>query len=106
MEISYIPIDKSLVPYEFTLNLKSKIIKLLVRYNSSGDFFTADIYDKDGDVIAYGKKFVIGVDLFESLSDSRLPEVSIIPYDETGQHKAITYENFMTYVKPYIFEVE
>lgn len=105
MELSYLDIEKDLIPYHFSIVIQGKLIQFLIRYNSVSDFFTADIFDKDGNTIAYAKKFLIGVNLFENIIDERLPEVEIIPFDPSEEHDKITYDNFMKAVKPYIFEV-
>jgi hypothetical protein len=104
-DINYLPIDKNKIPEQFEIIISNVLLKFVVRYNAAADFFTADIYDKDDAVIAYGKRFIIDVDLFENIIDSRLPNVQIIPYDPSNTVSRITYDNFMGSVKPYIFEV-
>lgn len=104
-ELKYLDIDKTLVPYKFSVVINNVIVKFLIRYNSVGDYFTADIYDKDDNVIAYSKKFILEVNLFENINDDRLSKVKIIPFDPSDEYKRITYDNFMEAVKPYIFEV-
>lgn len=105
-EVKYLDIEKNLIPYKFSVVINNTIVKFLIRYNSVGEYFTADIYDKDDDIIAYAKKFILEVNLFDSINDDRLPAVEIIPFDPTDEYKKITYDNFMNAIKPYIFEVE
>ena len=105
-EVNFLPIDKNKIPEQFEIIISGVLLKFVVRYNSMPDFFTADIYDKDNNVIAYGKRFIVNVDLFENIIDGRLPKVKIIPYDISNSVSRITYENFMDVVIPYIFEVK
>lgn len=105
VQLKYLPIEKERLPYKFSITIQNKIIKFLVRYNSIGGYFTADILDKDDNIIAYAKKFLINVDLLENVYDDNLPKIKIIPYDPSDENKVITFDNFMEAVKPYIFEV-
>ena len=104
-ELKYLPIDKDKLPEQFEIIISSILLKFVVCYNATADFFTADIFDKDNNTIAYGKRFIINVDLLENIIDSRLANVQIVPYDSSNIATRITFENFMESVKPYIFEV-
>ncbi len=105
MELEYLEIEKDLIPYKFTITIKNTILKFIIRYNPIGDYFTADIFDKDDSVIAYAQKFIMGGNLFKNIYDERLPAVEIIPYDPSGENERITFDNFGEAVKPYIFGV-
>lgn len=89
--MEYIEIDKSLVPYEFTIELDNDEYMLDVRYNETHDFFTIDLY-KDGNLVVAGEKLVYGVPLFESTYEPRThPAQTIIPLDPSGHENTVTW---------------
>lgn len=91
----YIPIDKENLPEIFEIDLANETFILGVNYNQSYDFFTVDLYDTNMNPIVLGEKMIINVPLWNDLTDSRLPAPTLIPMDESGKEKRITYDNFM-----------
>lgn len=81
-----------MIPYKFDISLKDETYTFQVNYNSTGDFFTADLY-KDGKTIVLGEKLVYGKPLFLTAMHKGVPGVGIIPYDISGNTDRITFEN-------------
>lgn len=103
--IKYLPIDPSRgFPQRFRCRIGGVLLDFEIRYNSEADFYTATVRDQSGDVIVYGKPFVYGADLFDSVSDPRLPAVPIIPADVAGARERAGRAEFMVDVFPIIFE--
>ncbi len=106
MELTYMDIDKSNIPYRFQMDLKSKTLGFEIRYNTVFDYFTMNVFDKEWNVLASGKKLVIGVNVLSAIYDEAVPEgIEIIPYDLSATVDRITWENFTQSVKIYILEV-
>ena len=45
--MKYININKSMIPYEFELNLDNETFQFELFYNTKGDFFTINLYKSD-----------------------------------------------------------
>ena len=103
MRLAYLPIDPTAgFPQRFRCRVAGALLDFEIRYNSEGDFFTATIRDEDGDVIVYNKPFVYGANLFESVSDPRVPDVPIIPADLAGVRERVGQQEFLVDVFPFI----
>lgn len=76
-------------PQRFQCRVGGVLLGFEVRYNSEGDFYTVDIFDREDDVIVYGKPIIYGSDLFDGIVDERLPDVAIIPADMAGAHESV-----------------
>ncbi len=105
MRLAYLPIDPAAgFPQRFKCRVVGALLDFEIRYNSEGDFFTATIRDEDGDVIIYGRPFVYGSNLFESVSDPRVPPVPIVPADVAGVRDRVGQAEFMVDVFPFIMQ--
>lgn len=102
---NYIPIEKEEIPQRFQIDLASDTFTLEVNYNTTGDFFTIDLYDENDEPIVIGEKLVLGIPLWQDIANSNLPAPTLIPLDESGQEDRITYENFGETVFLYIDDV-
>lgn len=91
--MEYIPIEKRNIPYQFDIALGVDIFTFEVNYNERFDFFTLDLM-KDDQVLVQGVKLVYGVPVFAGIEDHRFPVPLIVPIDEAGKEKAVTWENF------------
>lgn len=104
-DIEYIDIDVSRVPYSFSVKLTDKTFTFTIKYNAEGKFFTADLFDISGNVLAFGEVIRYGRPLFNVVEDERFPIPVIIPSciasDEISE---ITQENFGRDVKLYLYE--
>ena len=54
-EVSYIEVDASRVPYSFTVKLADRTYAFTIKYNDEGGFFTIDLFDVNGEVLAFGE---------------------------------------------------
>jgi len=95
-----LPIDKTLIPYQFEVELNGAIYTIEVHYNASYDFFTLDLY-KGQQVLRYGEKIMYGQPLFVSVDES-LPVIT--PLDLAGNEDRVTYDNLGETVFLYVGE--
>ena len=104
-EIEYMAIDVSRVPYSFSVKLKDKTYTFTVKYNSIGKFFTVDLLDVTGNVLAFGEIVRYGRPLFNSVEDERFPIPVIIPCCITDDDVSeVTWENFGKEVRLYLYD--
>ena len=101
----YIPIDKEDIPEMFEFDFPNGTFLLRVNYNESQDFFTVDVLTLSEEPIVLGEKLVLNQELWQDITDDRLPALSLVPLDESGNIERITYENFMHTVFLYIDDV-
>ena len=103
MRLAYLPIDPAAgFPQRLRCQVAGILLDFEIRYNSEGDFFTATVRDAAGDVVVYGRPFVYGSNLFESVSDPRVPPVPIVPADVAGIRDRAGRQEFMQDVLPFI----
>lgn len=89
-----IEIEKSEIPCSFDIVLGAEEFNLLFKYNEKADLFTCTL-SKDDNVLVYDEPLIYGVPLFKDVYDSAtFPCLDIVPYDESGEEKTVTYENF------------
>lgn len=104
-DVQYIAIDVSRVPYTFSVKLTDRTYSFTVKYNASGKFFTIDLYDVNGNVLAFGEIVRYGRPLFNVVEDEQFPIPVIIPSCITGDSiSEVTWENFGKDVKLYLHE--
>lgn len=104
-DVEYIDIDTSKVPYSFSIKLTDKTFTFTVKYNELGGFYTIDLYDLNGNVLAFGEIVRYGRALFNVVEDERFPIPVIIPYCITDDGiTEVTKDNFGKAVKLYIYE--
>ena len=102
-EVDYIDIDVTRVPYSFTIKLADKTYSFTIKYNEVGKFFTVDLFDMNGNVLAFGEVIRYGRALFNVIEDERFPIPVIIPYCINGENiSEVTKENFGKDVKLYL----
>lgn len=88
-------ITKELIPYTFNILLGDDLFLLSVDYNATGDFFTLGLADSEGNVIARSEKLVYGMELFGDIyNPTKFPCLTIVPYDNSENEEAITWDNF------------
>ena len=106
-DVSYIDIDAARVPYSFAIKLVDKTYIFTVKYNDVGGFYTIDLLDTNGDVLAFGEIVRYGRPLFNTVEDERFPIPVIIPAClVNGEISEVTKENFGNEVKLYLYERE
>jgi len=91
-DYQYLPIDKTLIPYQFDIALDGRTFTIGINYNSAYDFFTIDLY-RDEKLIVSGEKIVYGRALFLNQQHLDVPHIPIIPYDLSLQECRVTWEN-------------
>ena len=106
VDVEYIDIDTSKVPYTFSVKLADETYSFVVRYNDVGGFFTADVsIASTGKLLAYGDPIRYGRPLFGSIEDERFPLPVIIPLCLSGDKiDTVTWDNLGNDVKLYLFE--
>ena len=99
-DVQYIEVDVSKVPYSFTVKLLDKTYTFTLKYNAEGKFFTIDLFDVNGNVLAFGEIVRYGRALFNVVEDERFPIPVIIPHCITSDEiSEVTWENFGRDVK-------
>ncbi len=104
-DVQYIDVDVSKVPYTFSVKLTDRTYTFTVKYNAVGGFFTVDLLDINGDVLAFGEIIRYGRPLFNVVEDERFPIPVIIPHCITNDDiSEVTPENFGRDVKLYLHD--
>jgi len=105
MRLQYLPIKTSSLPDSFRVSIAGVRLRFTIHYNPEGDFYTATIADRQGELILSHRPFVYGADLLAGVVDDRLPkDVHIIPLDIAGVQSVCNKATFMVDVFPFIFE--
>jgi hypothetical protein len=104
-DVQYIAIDVSRVPYTFSVKLTDRTYAFTIKYNAAGKFFTIDLYDVNGNVLAFGEIVRYGRPLFNVVEDERFPIPVIIPCCISNDDiSEVTWENFGREVKLYLYD--
>lgn len=89
-----IEIDKTLLPYNFDIELAGEEFNIEIFYNKTADLFTATLV-KGEETLVFNEPIIYGVELFKDVyQNDRYPRISIVPLDQSGEETEITYENF------------
>ena len=99
---SYIPIEKDELPELFEIDFDNQSFLFGIDYNKSQCIFTLDILTLENKPIFLGERLVLNERLWADVIDDRLPSVDLVPMDESGEARSITYENFGETVFLYI----
>lgn len=87
-----IPVKKAMTPYSFDITLGGGVFTLKVDHNAAADLFTVTLY-QDGALVCAGEPVVYGVPLFRDVYRAgEFPALAIVPLDESGQTRAVTWE--------------
>jgi len=104
-EVSYIDISADRVPCTFSVKLTDKTFTLTFKYNDVGGFFTADLSEVGGEVLAFGDPVRYGRPMFGSIEDERFPLPVIIPQCLTGEEiSEVTEGNLGNAVRLYLHD--
>lgn len=99
MQRDFIEINKEQIPYEFNIELADETFLIGVNYNETADLFTlslSKLNEETGDYesICTGEPLIYGKTLWEDVYISgKFPAVDIVPFDESGETNAVTYDN-------------
>lgn len=89
-----IEVKKELLPYNFNIVLSGEEFNMAFDYNKAAELFTCTL-SKGGEVLVYNEPLVYGRELFADIYRSDyFPMLAIVPIDEAGNEKAVTYDNF------------
>lgn len=89
-----VKINKSLIPYKFDIILAGEIFEIGIKYNEYADLFTISL-TKNKELICSGEPIVYGIPLFQDIYVSeKYPALRIVPYDESHENEAVTWDNF------------
>lgn len=104
-DVQYIDVDVSKVPYTFSIKLTDRTFNFTIKYNQEGGFFTVDLLDVNGNVLAFGDIVRYGRPLFNVVEDERFPIPVIVPVCITNDDiSEVTWDNFGRDVKLYLYE--
>ena len=99
MKRDIIEIDKSVIPYEFNIVLADETFLIGVNYNETAQLFTLDLSKLDEETgkfvtLCKGEPIIYGKPLWEDVFiNEKYPAVVIVPYDESGENNAVTFDN-------------
>ena len=89
-----IEIEKEMLPYSFDIVLAGEEFTMEIMYNNAAELFTITL-SKDEKVLVYNEPIIYGHELFSDIYKADLfPAISIVPLDEAGNEKEVTYNNF------------
>lgn len=93
-----IEIDKSLVPYRFTIPLGQLVFDFEVHYNSAIDSYILHLY-QDEELICGGERLVYGRPLFADCYETeKYPPLRLVPLDESKTVDVVNDETLETLV--------
>jgi hypothetical protein len=99
--MKFLPIDKSKLPYTFTLVIDGERLRFRARYNAQAGMFMLDVYS-GSEPIALGRPLLYGRDALFGVTDPRVQSIGIFPWTNGGLAEEITPSNFMLEVKPWL----
>ena len=86
-------IEKSQIPYRFTISLNAVTFLLEIRYNEEVDLFTIGLFDKDSNLLCI-EPIIYGAELFKQHYKAGVyPAMRIVPTDESGENSTVTWDN-------------
>lgn len=94
MKYDRILIKKEQIPYRFSIALNSTTFLIEIRYNEQCDLFIIGLYDKNKTLMCY-EPIIYGAPLFkQQYQAGTYPTMRIVPFDESGENAAVTWDNF------------
>jgi len=91
-ELTYLDINKDMLPYQCDMLLGSELFTLHFHYNATAELFTVDLY-KGGELLCAGEPIIYGHPLWADVYRDGFPNVAIIPLDPSGESSTVTYDN-------------
>ena len=87
-------IDVDNIPQVFSTNFGNEEVNIGINYNTTGDFYTVDLFDMQNNPIVTGEKLIYGKRLWRNYVDNRIPAVDLVPLDESGKSNICNRETF------------
>ena len=88
-------IEKNLIPYRMEILLGAELYTLNIQYNKTYDLITIGLENTDGEVLCEAEPVVYGQPLWQDVQyPGGYPALRIIPWDNSGQENAVTFDNF------------
>ena len=104
-EVDYVDINTDMAPYTFAVKLTDKTFSFTIKYNDIGEFFTVDLLEVGGEVLAFGDPIRYGRPMFGAIEDERFPLPVIVPSCVTGENiSAVSESSIGTSVRLYLHE--
>lgn len=103
---AYIEIDKNDLPEIFEIELAGQNVYLKFDFNNVGQFYTVDLFDNSMEPIVIGEKLSYGRRLWNGINNPNIPNIDVMPFDESMKEKTITPENLGVTVFLYLMTLE
>lgn len=85
-------------PIRFDIDLSGQTFALEFSYNEYADCYYCTIYDAYDVMLVASEKIVYGMNLFQDITDPRLPVEPLVPLDESDRHHEVNKSTFGKYV--------
>lgn len=105
MILKYLDFDKTNLKYKsnkIQSEIAGVVLNFEAHYNNYSEDVMLNIKTEAGEDISTGLRIRMDVDIFDTITDERLPDVKLIPLSLTGKNEEISLTNFMEDVKIYI----
>lgn len=101
--MKYLPVNKEQIPVKMSVPVEGKQYEFLFEYNSTYDFFTVSLFERENEIIT-GEKIVLGMPLFSTIGNP-FDKTYFIPMDLSEEETRITYDSFGERVFIWVFTV-
>lgn len=107
--MNYLPIDKNTVPYRFEIQIIGITYAFEVFYNTTGDFFTVNLYKGEqllyaGEKVDYNR-YLFGTRLENGkiiTNHPDIPRVILVPFDPAEKAKRVGWNELGDQVRVFI----
>lgn len=94
-----IPVRSDIPSYEFKTDLENVLYNFSIRWNERMATWIMDIGDEQGVIIVGGIPLLTGINILGPYKNELLPPGLFVVYDETGENRNPTRENFGVDIK-------
>lgn len=96
---NFINIERTTFPCSCDVLIGAETFNFLFKYNKSSELFTCTL-TRGEDVLVYDEPIIYGKAMFCDVYVAGLfPAANIVPFDESGESDAVTYDNFLRNVR-------
>jgi hypothetical protein len=82
-----LPVNSDAPHYDFSLMLEGRRFKIELRWNERSGAWFLSLYDAADELLAAGRRVVLGADLRGRARDARLPPGPIMAVDSSGRNQ-------------------